>query len=134
MSGARLRLAAALSLASPAPPSDGVRTASGRVVPVADVDRFVAAQMEALGVPGLSLAVVNDGEVVYHRALGVADVGTGAPVTGAHVFEAASLSKPVFAAYVLRLVEDRRDRPRHPALHAPPLRPEFVRTTRATTR
>ena len=100
-----LLLALALALPGAAPP-DSVRTASGRVLSAAEVDRFVERQVDALGVPGLSLAVVNDGEVVYHRALGVKDVETGAPVTDATIFEAASLSKPVFAAYVLKLVED----------------------------
>ena len=103
---------------------DSVRTASGHRVSTADVDRFVERQMRDLDVPGLSLAVVNDGEVVYHRALGVADVETGAPVTDATIFEAASLSKPVFAAYVLGLVEDGRlglDTPLHTLLPFPEL-------------
>ena len=90
---------------TPDPPGQ-IEAASGRTLAVAEVDQFVADQMAALGVPGLSIAVVNDGRVVYHRALGAAEVGTDRPVTEASVFEAASLSKPVFAYFVLRLVDE----------------------------
>ena len=83
-----------------------IRTASDHVVSAVEMDRFVADQMDALDMPGLSVAVINDGRIVYHRALGLADVETEEPVTEATVFEAASLSKTVFAAFVLQLVED----------------------------
>lgn len=60
--------------------------------------------MERATVPGLSIAVVEEG-VIETRAFGVATTETGAAVTEETVFETASLSKPVFAYAVLRLVE-----------------------------
>jgi CubicO group peptidase (beta-lactamase class C family) len=56
-------------------------------------------------VPGLSFAVIRDGKSVETGALGVRDASTGALVDENTVFEAASLSKPVFAFAVLQLVD-----------------------------
>jgi CubicO group peptidase (beta-lactamase class C family) len=64
--------------------------------------------MAKLRVPGLSVAVIKDYKVVWARAWGVADVGTGAPVTTETLFQAASMSKPVAAMASLRAVQDRR--------------------------
>ncbi len=61
--------------------------------------------MEQLDVPGLSVALVEDGALAWSRGLGVASRRTGCPVTADTVFEAASLSKPVFAYGVLKLCE-----------------------------
>lgn len=56
-------------------------------------------------VPGLSLALIRDGRVVWHRGFGVKNAATKEPVGDGTVFEAASLSKPVFAYAVLKLVD-----------------------------
>jgi len=56
-------------------------------------------------VPGLAFAVIRDGRIVETGALGVRDASTGLPVDGDTIFEAASLSKPVFTYAVLQLVE-----------------------------
>ncbi|MGS1076862.1 serine hydrolase domain-containing protein [Pseudoxanthomonas beigongshangi] len=61
--------------------------------------------MRAFGVPGLGIAVVEDGEVAWHRAFGIADTASGAAVDADSVFECASLSKPVFAYVVLQLID-----------------------------
>jgi CubicO group peptidase (beta-lactamase class C family) len=55
--------------------------------------------------PGLAVALVYHGQVVWAAGYGVADRTTGQPVTAATRFQAASLSKPVTAWGVLRLVE-----------------------------
>src|SRR5665213_398249 len=56
-------------------------------------------------VPGLAYAVIRDGRIAETKGVGVRDVSTGAPVDENTVFEAASLSKPVFAYAVLQLVD-----------------------------
>jgi len=56
-------------------------------------------------VPGLSMAIVRDGKILWHGAFGVRDAATGVPVADDTVFEAASLSKPVFAYAVLKLAD-----------------------------
>jgi CubicO group peptidase (beta-lactamase class C family) len=60
------------------------------------------------GTPGLAVALVHHGQVVWAAGYGVADRTTGQPVTAATRFQAASLSKPVTAWGVLRLVESAR--------------------------
>ncbi len=59
---------------------------------------------EAL-VPGISIAIIEDGRIAWTGAFGTRNADTGDPVTGATVFEAASLSKPVFAYAVMKLVD-----------------------------
>jgi CubicO group peptidase (beta-lactamase class C family) len=56
-------------------------------------------------VPGISIAVVREGKVAWNRGFGVRNSTTKDPVTGETVFEAASLTKPVFAYAVLKLVD-----------------------------
>ena len=58
--------------------------------------------------PGLAVALVHRGEAVWAAGYGVADRTTGQPVTAGTRFQAASLSKPVTAWGVLRLVESGR--------------------------
>jgi CubicO group peptidase (beta-lactamase class C family) len=58
--------------------------------------------------PGLAVALVHHGQVVWVAGYGVADSETGQPVTAGTRFQAASLSKPVTAWGVLRLVESGR--------------------------
>jgi CubicO group peptidase (beta-lactamase class C family) len=61
--------------------------------------------MERSTIPGLSMAVVNDGAVVYQNAYGMADLEHSVPVTLRSSFKIASLTKPITAIAVLQLVE-----------------------------
>ncbi len=70
--------------------------------------------MQAFAVPGVGIAVVEDGTLAWSRGFGVTNALTGARVDVRTVFEDASLSKPVFAYLVMQLVDERRidlDRP-----------------------
>ncbi|MBZ5590117.1 MAG: serine hydrolase, partial [Acidobacteriia bacterium] len=81
---------------------------------VATIDRLTPELMKELHVPGVSIALVADLRVVWSRSYGVADVRTGEPVTRETRFEACSMSKPVFAYLVMKLVEEGKldlDRP-----------------------
>lgn len=72
------------------------------------VQAVKAAARQALAssaTPGLAVALVHHGQVVWAAGYGVADRTTGRPVTAGTRFQAASLSKPVTAWGVLRLVE-----------------------------
>ncbi|HEX6637936.1 MAG TPA: serine hydrolase [Steroidobacteraceae bacterium] len=65
----------------------------------------LADRMAELNVPGVSIAVIHDGRIEWARGFGVKSVG-GPPVTAETLFQAASISKPVFALAVHRLVEE----------------------------
>ena len=70
--------------------------------------------MQAFAVPGVGIAVVEDGDVAWSRGFGVTNATTRAPVDARTVFEDASLSKPVFAYLVMQLADQGRidlDRP-----------------------
>lgn len=69
------------------------------------LERNIPALMKEADVPGLSVALIRNGEVAWQHAFGVKDSNTKEPVTDNTVFEAASLSKPVFAYAVLKLVD-----------------------------
>ena len=69
------------------------------------LERDVPALMKEADVPGLSIALVRSGEVAWQHAFGLKDSKTKEPVTENTVFEAASLSKPVFAYAVMKLVD-----------------------------
>ena len=60
--------------------------------------------MQAFAVPGVGIAVVEDGTVAWSRGFGMANAQTRAPIDARTVFEDASLSKPVFAYLVMQLV------------------------------
>ena len=61
--------------------------------------------MERFGVPGMSLAIIKGGQIDIAKAYGRADVTAGSPVTTETTFQAASISKPVTALAVMRLVQ-----------------------------
>ncbi|MEM7482834.1 MAG: serine hydrolase [Acidobacteriota bacterium] len=62
-------------------------------------------RMQDLDVHGVSVAFCADGEVRWAEAWGFADVEEGVKATPETLFQAASISKPVSAAGVLRQVE-----------------------------
>lgn len=66
------------------------------------------ARMAACHTPGVSIAVINDFAVEWARGFGVGDAGTAAPVAPTTLFQAGSISKPVFALAVMRLVQQGR--------------------------
>jgi len=85
-------LLSALLLATPAQSPDSL-------------DAFIRAQMAMRKVPGLSLAVIDKGKVVYAKGYGVSAPGGKTPVTTETRFLAGSISKSVAAVGALKLVE-----------------------------
>jgi CubicO group peptidase (beta-lactamase class C family) len=64
----------------------------------------LADAMAAAQVPGVSVAVIEDGKIAWARGYGVSVAG-GASVTPRTLFQAASISKPISAVAALQLVE-----------------------------
>jgi CubicO group peptidase (beta-lactamase class C family) len=62
-------------------------------------------RLTELNVPGVSVAVIHEGRLEWARGFGVTRTG-GPPVTADTLFQAASISKPVFALAVLHLVDE----------------------------
>lgn len=64
----------------------------------------LARRMDRLNVPGVSIAVVHEGRIDWARGYGVTRIG-GPAVTADTLFQAGSISKPVFALAVLHQVD-----------------------------
>ena len=67
------------------------------------LERSILRLMNAATVPGLSITLIRSGDIAWSRAFGVRNRGTDEPVTPDTLFEAASLSKPLFAYASLSL-------------------------------
>lgn len=65
----------------------------------------LADSMAKYKVPGVSIAVVHDGKLVWAQGFGVKTAGSKDAVTPNTLFQAASISKPVSATAMLSLVE-----------------------------
>ncbi|HUQ82084.1 MAG TPA: serine hydrolase domain-containing protein [Gemmatimonadaceae bacterium] len=65
----------------------------------------LAERMAYYNVPGISIAVVHNGKLAWARGVGVKQAGTSDSVTPTTLFQAASISKPVTATGMLRLME-----------------------------
>jgi len=69
------------------------------------IDSYLETQLRTNGIPGLNVAVVRDGKVVYSGAHGVRELGKDEPLTPDNVFHFASVSKTFTAAAIVQLVE-----------------------------
>lgn len=72
---------------------------------IARLEKAILRLMKEGDVPGLSIAIIRNAEVSWHRGFGVKNSDTKEAVDDNTVFEAGSLSKPVFAYAVLKMVE-----------------------------
>jgi CubicO group peptidase (beta-lactamase class C family) len=107
-----VRGGAALALQQIAP-GDRTGRATSEVL-VATIDRLVPQLMGEHHVPGVSIALIRDRKVAWSNGYGVRNADSKEPVTPETVFEAASMSKPVFGLLVMQLVDRKQldlDRP-----------------------
>lgn len=70
------------------------------------VDDFLKVEMARRHIPGLSVAVVQNGKVVKSQGYGLADMERSVPATANTVYLLASISKQFTAAGILLLVQD----------------------------
>ena len=71
----------------------------------APLDELMLDFLKEQDVPGASLAVAKEGRLVYARGFGYADIEKATPVEPTSLFRIASVSKPITALTVMRLVE-----------------------------
>jgi CubicO group peptidase (beta-lactamase class C family) len=90
-----------LGALAPDAPSGAERAAMGRLA-----ESFRASYR----IPGLSVAISHNGSLVYAEAFGVADSQTGERLTPQHRFRIGSVSKPITAVTIFRLIEQGRVR------------------------
>ncbi|MGH7688466.1 MAG: serine hydrolase domain-containing protein [Gemmatimonadaceae bacterium] len=76
-----------------------------RILGRPDTTFELADRMRLYHVPGVSIAVVDGDRVVWAQGFGVKTFGGHDPVDTSTIFQAGSISKPVFASGLLQLVE-----------------------------
>lgn len=112
--GRRAVLAGSVALiaGSPAAARTGTRArcpdGNAAWIPSDELVRDLPRLMRIAGVPGIAVAVVDRGRLAWSRGFGVKNILTREPVRDDTLFEAASMTKPVFAYVVMRLVDEER--------------------------
>ena len=71
----------------------------------AQIEKAASSFMAANSVPGISAAVVQDGELVWSEGFGMADLENFVPATASTLFRLGSISKPITATAILQLSE-----------------------------
>lgn len=72
------------------------------------VDDLVGRELQRLHLPGVSVAVLRDGQVIKTAAYGLADLELGVAATPQTVFQIQSITKTFTSAAILRFVEEDR--------------------------
>src|SRR5690349_12467420 len=79
-----------------------------RVPGMGSYDQIISDLMRKYAIPGGAVAVVRDGKLIYARGFGYADVENKTLVQPDALFRIASVSKPITAAAIMKLVEEGR--------------------------
>jgi CubicO group peptidase (beta-lactamase class C family) len=87
---------------------------------IAELKSFVETSMKKLDIPGASLALVDQGRVVYEGGLGVRELGKPQPVDADTLFMAASNTKGMTTLLLARLVDQGKLRWDEPVIQAYP--------------
>ena len=98
-----LWLLAALASACAAPPADRSDTADPRAAAIGELAEEALRNHPA---PGISIAVQQDGEVVFSGGFGYADLENNVPATAETVYRIGSVTKQFTAAAAMLLVEE----------------------------
>ncbi len=69
------------------------------------IERAASRFMAANSVPGISAAIVEDGQLVWSTGFGMADLENFVPATSSTLFRLGSISKPITATAILQLSE-----------------------------
>jgi CubicO group peptidase (beta-lactamase class C family) len=72
----------------------------------AEFDAYVAQAVKDWQAPGLAIAVVKDGKIVFAKGYGVREIGNAAPVDTQTVFAIASTTKAMTVAALAMLVDE----------------------------
>jgi N-acyl-D-amino-acid deacylase len=89
------------------PPAQQAIPISGAAVPgMGSYDQTITDFMRKYAIPGGAVAVLRDGKLIYARGFGYADVANKTPVRPDALFRIASVSKPITAAAIMKLVEE----------------------------
>ncbi|MDN4608083.1 serine hydrolase domain-containing protein [Sporosarcina highlanderae] len=69
-------------------------------------EKYVNKVMKSEKIPGVAVAVSENGKVIYQKGFGTRDLETGEPVTPETIFGIASITKSFTALAIMKLIED----------------------------
>ena len=81
-------------------------SSNGRLVNIDTFNTEVTHMMDEIGIPGMSLAVIDNDRIVYFNTYGIRRVGDDKKVTRQTVFDGCSLSKSFLAFVAYQLVDE----------------------------
>jgi CubicO group peptidase (beta-lactamase class C family) len=93
------------------------------------LDTLIPQLMNESLIPGLSIAVISDGKIIWNKDFGTRNTSTNEKNKINAIYEAASLSKPLFAYAVMQLVDKGKldlDKPLISYIDEPYLEKEFL--------
>lgn len=82
-----------------------ILAASAQPVVSTQIDEYVRAEMEKEHIPGVAIAVVENGKLTHAKGYGVASLELRVPVTPETVFQSGSIGKQFTATAVMMLVQ-----------------------------
>jgi CubicO group peptidase (beta-lactamase class C family) len=94
------------SRADQPPSTTSLKKLDGGSISTIELEAFIEQTLEKANVAGLSIAIINDSQLVYQKAFGYRDKSNGKRNDEQTVFSGASFSKPVFAYLVMLLAEE----------------------------
>jgi CubicO group peptidase (beta-lactamase class C family) len=71
-----------------------------------ETDDYIKAQMQKQNIPGLSLAVIKDGEIIKVEGYGLANIKLKIPAKPETVYKIASVSKQFIATGIMLLAQE----------------------------
>jgi len=83
-------------------------SSNGRMVNVDAFNKEVEHMMDDIGIPGMSLAVIDSGRIVYFHPYGIRRVGDKEKVAKETVFDGCSLSKSFLAFVAYQLADEKK--------------------------
>ncbi len=87
-------------------PDTRIERLDGSDLSVRAIETEIPEIMAGARLPGLQIAVINNGRVVYTKGFGVKSTDTREPVVDRTVFAALSFSKTIFAYLVMQLADE----------------------------
>lgn len=82
-----------------------IKTVKGGDISTKEMDTFIKKQLDSLQISALSIAVIKGDKIVYSKAIGTKNTKQE-PIDKNTIFEAASMTKPMFSYMILQLVKE----------------------------
>lgn len=98
-------LEAAVSMLRNKNPANQIRKPSGTLVPIQLLDKMLQDAIDSFNIPGMAVAFIDDGKIIHEKTFGYADLAAKKQVDRQTMFETCSMSKPVFAYFVMKMVD-----------------------------